>query len=93
MTAGIGSTWRSAPMDAGGEADFHGRSARRYVVTVEDVREEFYLDAESGFPVGSKFSFTSTGPGGEQHIDTEVTTVEALEHLPATTEDLGELSG
>ncbi len=92
-------------LDARGDARFAGRPARRYVVTTEGDRQESYLDAESGAPLGSKHTVTLSEvrigpdrkplpePGKRSGTASYVTTVEALDHLPPTPANLAKLGG
>lgn len=103
-------------LDQSSEVTFAGRPARRYVVTRQDARggaggppppetEEYYLDAETGAPLGSRQVFTMYQPllGKDHKVrpdhdrpsskHSHVTTVDALEHLPPTPENLAKLSG
>jgi hypothetical protein len=91
--AGFRHAYEARRLEPSGDATFNGQPAHRYVVTNQNVREEYYLNAESGSPIGSKFILTSTGASGEQHTDTDVTLVEAIEHLPPTPENVAKLNG
>jgi hypothetical protein len=85
-------------LDESGTTTFKGRPARRYVVEEERSRSEYFLDAETGMPLGSVETFAvhqpepgeATGPNG---TFTATTVVDALEQLPATPANLGKLSG
>lgn len=89
----------------GGETTFNGRPAKRYVVDwkVGESRAEYFLDADTGMPLGSRQSGglyrAEIGPDGRLKpgpkfgTSTAVTTVDALEQLPSTPENEKKLSG
>jgi len=78
-------------LDSSSDTTFNGRPARRYVVTSDGVREEFYVDAETAAPLGSKFVTITSAPNGDDLTHTEVMTVDALDHLPPTPENVEKL--
>lgn len=92
-------------LDESGDVTFAGRPARRYVVASAEAREEYYLDAETGAPLGSKRVHTMhevrAGEDGTPRPErgtpsgtaTYVTVVEALDHLPPTEENLAKVDG
>jgi hypothetical protein len=86
-------------LDESGTATFAGRPARRYVVEEQRNRAEYFIDAQTGLPLGSVevYAVLTPGPGqpatGPNGTFTATTTVEAIEQLPATPENLSELSG
>jgi hypothetical protein len=86
-------------LDESGTAGFNGRPARRYVVDEGRNRYEYYLDAETGMPLGSveRFAVLSPGPGqpaeGPNGTFTATTVVDTLEQLPPTPANLRRLSG
>lgn len=105
-TPGFLATFRKAyengTLDESGEARFAGRAAKRYVVRERDNVSEYFLDAETGEPLGSRQRLalykaeigrdrrpTAGKPMGHMEI-TE--TVEALQQLPPTPENLAKLT-
>jgi hypothetical protein len=88
-------------LDASGTTTFDGRHARRYVVDEGRNRHEYFLDAETGMPLGSFERFAVyQGEAGEpvkgarpNGTFTARTTVDTLERLPATPANLAKLDG
>jgi hypothetical protein len=88
-------------LDESGTTTFNGRPARRYVVDEERKRAEYFLDAETGMPLGSVERFAVYQPQPNAKLEgaqpngtfTATTTVDALEQLPATPANLSKLSG
>jgi hypothetical protein len=88
-------------LDEGGTTTFNGRPARRYVVDEQRNRAEYFLDAETGMPLGSIEQFAVYQPQRGQPLKgatpngtfTATIVVDAIEQLPATPANLGKLSG
>ena len=92
-------------LDESGAAEFAGRPATRYVVDTPEPGNsaEYFLDAETGMPLGSRLVFgmhePKRAPGGGLRSGkligsaTYVVTVDALEQLPPTPENLAKLTG
>ncbi|WP_028064901.1 hypothetical protein [Solirubrobacter soli] len=84
-------------LDQSDTTTFNGRHARRYVVDEGRNRAEYFIDAESGMPLGSieEFAVLSPGPGqpatGPNGTFTATTVVDAIEQLPATPANLDKL--
>ena len=84
--------YEGGKLDESGTATFDGVPARRYVFHDEDGNlHEFFLDAETGLPLGAIETFQVRSRGGGTFIVT--TRVEALEQLPPTPENLAKLAG
>jgi hypothetical protein len=87
-------------LDESGTATFNGRPAKRYVVDEDRTRREYFIDAETGMPLGSveRFAVLTAKPGepvkgrGPSGTFTATTTVRALEQLPPTPENLAKLN-
>lgn len=100
--------YRRGTLDRRGPATFGGRPAQRYVVARGwlDHPETFYVDAETGTPLGSTQSFSSHSasqlkigpdrklhPTGKPDARTSITTtVEALDELPPTPQNRARLT-
>ena len=83
--------YEGGTLDESGTATFDGRPARRYVFSDEDGNlHEFFLDAETGLPLGAIETFTARSRGAGTFIVT--TRVRALEQLPPTPENLAKLN-
>jgi hypothetical protein len=99
------SDYETGRLDESGEAVFNGRPAKRYVVVEKEgeSRGEYFLDAETGMPLGSRRTgaLYRSDIGADRRPKlgpkigtlTDVTTVDALEQLPATPENEKQLSG
>ena len=94
--------YESGRLDESGDARFAGRAAKRYIVTERDNVSEYFLDAETGMPLGSRQRMVTYAPEiGPDRRPTlgkpigflEITeTVKALEQLPSTPENLAKLT-
>ncbi len=92
--------YQRGTLDESGTTTFNGRPARKYVVGKERTRREYFIDAETGLPLGSveRFAILTPAPGkpvkGQRPNGTftATTTVKALEQLPATPENLAKLT-
>jgi len=93
--------YEGGTLDDSGTTTFNGRPARRYVVDEERKRAEYFLDAETGMPLGSieEFAVYQLQPGEglrgakPNGTFTATTIVDALEQLPATPENRSKLDG
>ena len=54
--------YESGRLDESGDARFAGRAAKRYIVTERDNVSEYYLDAETGMPLGSRQRMVTYAP-------------------------------
>jgi hypothetical protein len=94
--------YESGRLDESGDARFAGRAAKRYVVRERDNVSEYFLDAETGEPLGSRQRLAlyraRIGPhrrplAGKPMGYMEITeTVEALQQLPPTPANLALLT-
>jgi hypothetical protein len=95
--------YEDGTLDERGDATFAGRAAKVYVVVDKyGSRSEFFIDAEDGMPLGSRqrlvgFSVEvgedgKPGPGKPNGYLLMTETVEALEQLPPTPENLAKLT-
>jgi hypothetical protein len=96
--------YESGRLDESGDARFAGRAAKRYVVVDRyGGRSEYFLDAETGAPLGSSQRMVmfapKIGPDRRPAVGKPngylflTETVEALQQLPPTPENLAKLSG
>jgi hypothetical protein len=84
-----------------GTTTFNRRPAKRYVADGKRTSTVYFVDAETGVPLGSVETFAVLEPKPDQALQhqapngtfTATTTVEAIEQLPATPANLGALSG
>jgi hypothetical protein len=99
--------YQKGALDPAGMTEFAGRRAQRYVVdghggspAVPGARipagtwtlhREFFVDADDATPLGSITVSRSTVPGRPAMTSRVQETVEAIEHLPATPENLAQL--
>ena len=90
------------------ETTFAGKRAQRYVAdsngiapAVERVHipagtwtlhQEFFVDAADGTPLGS-ITTSTTVSGAHTSVSRTTETVQAIEHRPATPENLAQLGG
>ncbi|MBE2319660.1 hypothetical protein DVA67_027070 [Solirubrobacter sp. CPCC 204708] len=81
-------------LDPAGDTTFNGRAAKRYIVTWDRSRAEYFIDADTGTPLGSRSVMAIYGPDRTSQIGEQRTTVvvEALESLPPTRENLNRLT-
>jgi hypothetical protein len=95
--------YENGQLDESGETSFAGRAAKRYVVVDRyGGRSEYFIDAETGMPLGSRQKLVMysvrIGPDRRPRPDKPnghvllTETVEALEQLPPTPENLAKLS-
>jgi hypothetical protein len=88
-------------LDESATATFNGRPARKYVIDEDRNHAEYFLDADTGMPLGSVERFAVYSPTSGESIKgkgpngsfTATTIVDAIEQLPATPANLGKLSG
>jgi hypothetical protein len=98
------SRYERGVLDDGGDTTFEGRPARRYVVddARNDSRQEFFVDAETGMPLGSVDTTPTYAvkigpdhkpvPGGPRTGTLRLTqVVELIERLPATAANLAKV--
>ncbi|WP_028063052.1 hypothetical protein [Solirubrobacter soli] len=100
--------YQKGTLDPAGTAEFAGRRAQVYVVDTSGVapavprfkiregtwtdHREFFIDADDGTPLGSIQESTTKTPGQPAMTSRVVETVEAIEHLEPTPENLAKLS-
>jgi hypothetical protein len=100
--------YQKGTLDPAGTAEFAGRRAQRYVVDTSGIapavprlkiregtwtdHREFFVDADDGTPLGSIQESTTSIPGRPAMSSRVVETVEAIEHLDPTPENLAKLS-
>jgi hypothetical protein len=98
--------YQQGTLDAAGTTTFAGKRAQRYVVDSSGVapgvarvhsspvtwteHDEFFVDAADGTPLGSIRTSTSV-MDGRTSVARTTETLEAIEHLPPTPENLAQL--
>jgi hypothetical protein len=101
--------YQKGTLDPAGTAEFAGRRAQRYTVDSHGdspavprlkipagtwtEHREFFLDPEDGTPMGSISESTTSIPGHPVRTSRRVETVEAIDHLEPTPENLAKLTG
>ena len=93
--------YENGTLDESGDTRFAGRAAKRYVVEDHGNVSEYFLDTETGMPLGSRrrqvMYSAELGAdrrptmGARSGFHLTVETVEALEQLPPTPENLAKL--
>ena len=100
--------YEKGALDPAGTTEFAGRRAQRYTVDARGVAPavprmkipagtwtshgEFFVDADDGTPLGSISESTTTVPGRPAQATRSVETVEAIDHLEPTPENLAKLT-
>jgi hypothetical protein len=93
-------SYEHGTLDESGAATFAGHGAKRYVTSDEHTHAEYFVDAETGMPLGSikRFDVLSPGPGrlqgqGPNGTFTATTVVDSLQQLAPTPAARAALAG